>query len=69
MGWSFAVDVSSIFLASAAVGIHTEFLVETSETAHHFLTQSLFRIAIPIFFVLSGYYVEDALTDTGKLAK
>ena len=69
MGRNLAVDVSKIFLAIAVVGIHTQFLVETSDAAHHFLTQGLFRIAVPIFFVFNGYYVEEALNDSTKLKK
>lgn len=60
-----SLDLMRLILAFMVVGIHTSFLAEFSEPISYMLTQGLFRIAVPIFFIVNGYYFSVAL-DSGS---
>lgn len=46
-----ALDFFKILLAAMVVAIHSEVL-----NNNHFLVDGLFRIAVPIFFIINGYF-------------
>lgn len=49
------LDALKVLLSVMVVGIHADFLKEFP--LGHFLTsQGVFRIAVPIFFIINGYY-------------
>lgn len=52
---NFFVDALKVFLALMVVAIHCGFLKE-SPLLGFLTTQGIFRIAVPIFFVINGYY-------------
>jgi surface polysaccharide O-acyltransferase-like enzyme len=56
MGRNASLDLLKIFMAFAVVGIHAHFLNEFSPNISYFFTQVLFRMAVPIFFMINGYY-------------
>lgn len=43
-------------MALMVVALHTVFLRETSATASYIASNSLFRMAVPIFLLINGYY-------------
>ncbi len=51
-----ALDLLKVFMAFAVVGIHAGFLKEYSENISYIFTQGIFRLAVPIFFIINGYY-------------
>jgi surface polysaccharide O-acyltransferase-like enzyme len=51
-----ALDLLKVFMAFAVVGIHTGFLKEYSADISYIFTQGIFRLAVPIFFMINGYY-------------
>ncbi len=62
-----SVDAMKVTLAVMVVGIHTHFLSEVNQLVSYVLNQGLFRVAVPIFFIINGYYFSTAIT-SGKAA-
>lgn len=56
-----SLDIMKIILALMVVGIHTNFLAEFNGAVSYMLNQGVFRIAVPIFFIVSGYYFSTAM--------
>jgi len=53
---SLSIDILKIILAFMVVGIHSGFLEDVSALGRYLTTAGLFRIAVPIFFVINGFY-------------
>lgn len=51
-----ALDWLKLVLALMVVGLHSVFLRETSPQVSYWLSNSVFRMAVPIFLVINGYY-------------
>ena len=51
-----ALDSMKVLLALMVVGLHSGFLREISDEANFLTAEGLFRIAVPIFFILNGYF-------------
>ncbi|WP_426104712.1 acyltransferase family protein [Massilia sp. TSP1-1-2] len=51
-----ALDILKIILALMVVGIHASFLTEWSAVASYLTVNGLFRIAVPIFLLINGYF-------------
>ncbi len=51
-----SLDLLKILLSLMVVAVHSEFLKEYSFDVSYILTQSIFRMAVPIFFIINGYY-------------
>lgn len=58
-----ANDILKLILAVMVIGLHTDFLIETSTIGTHLTVNGIFRTAVPIFFVINGYYLSSALKD------
>ena len=56
-----AVDSLKVGLACMVVGIHGHVLKAESPWLSGLLTDGLFRVAVPAFFILNGYYLAPAL--------
>ena len=50
------LDYFKVLLAVFVVGIHTSFFIEYSETVSNLLVDGIFRIAVPTFFLINGYF-------------
>lgn len=50
-------------MAFMVVGIHAEFLKDISLAWSYFTAYGVFRIAVPVFLVISGFYFYQTLTD------
>jgi surface polysaccharide O-acyltransferase-like enzyme len=51
-----AIDVLRIALAFMVIGKHTHFLYEIHPALGYFLSDGLFRMAVPLFITISGFY-------------
>ncbi len=50
------LDIFKIVLALMVIGIHSNFLSELTTEGYYLITAGIFRIAVPIFFIINGYY-------------
>lgn len=58
-----SIDVLKLSLACMIVGLHSGFLGEFSDLWQWLTVTGLFRIAVPIFLIINGYYFYDNLTN------
>ncbi|MET0356969.1 MAG: acyltransferase family protein [Cellvibrio sp.] len=56
MNRSLSIDILKIILAILVVAIHSGFLTDISALGRYLTTAGLFRIAVPIFFVINGFF-------------
>lgn len=56
-----AIDWLRLALAVMVVALHGHFLTEIHQGAAYFLKNFVFRIAVPLFFLISGYYFRAAM--------
>lgn len=56
-----ALDILKVLLAVMVVGIHTYFLRDINSLAEYLTVNGVFRMAVPIFFLTSGFYFFQAL--------
>ncbi|ODM42347.1 acyltransferase family protein [Cereibacter johrii] len=56
-----SLDALKIVMAVMVVGLHAGFLRDLHPMASDFFTNCLFRIAVPTFLVINGYYLERQL--------
>lgn len=60
-----SLDMFKVLLACMVVGIHGFFLVDVSPLLAFLTEDGLFRIAVPIFFMINGYYFH-TVCDEGR---
>lgn len=51
------LDILKIIAALFVIGTHAGFLFEYSEVASQIVTNGIFRIAVPFFFCVNGYFL------------
>lgn len=51
-----SLDILKLLLAFMVVGLHAKFLADTSALGEFLTVNGLFRIAVPIFFIINGFY-------------
>lgn len=51
-----AIDIMKLFFAICIVGIHTNVLDHFSSRCNWYVTHLLFRLAVPFFFITSGFF-------------
>ncbi|MCU7938954.1 MAG: acyltransferase [gamma proteobacterium symbiont of Bathyaustriella thionipta] len=51
-----AVDILKIVLAFMVIGIHADFLADITLMGNYLTVNGIFRIAVPLFLVISGFY-------------
>lgn len=51
-----SLDVLKLAMAFMVIGIHTHFSSGISSTLDYLFTNGLFRIAVPIFMIINGFY-------------
>ena len=61
MSRNLAIDTLKLILTIMVVGLHADFLIESSTIGTHLTVNGIFRTAVPIFFVINGYYLSGAL--------
>jgi len=62
------LDYLKVVLAVLVVGLHAGFLEDVSPLLSFVTVNGLFRIAVPLFFVISGYYFFH-ISEKGRVAK
>lgn len=60
------LDAFKLFFAACVVAIHTYALDRVPELAAFWITQGIFRLAVPFFFVASGFMLGRKLYGEGK---
>ncbi len=50
------LDQAKVVLAIMVIIIHAEFLTDYSPKLDYFITQSLVRFSVPVFFIISGFF-------------
>lgn len=60
-----SLDILKVVMAAMVVGLHGGFLSEEMPAVSHFLVQGVFRIAVPTFFIITGFYLERQLAVHG----
>ncbi|RZJ46677.1 MAG: hypothetical protein EOO44_22645, partial [Flavobacterium sp.] len=68
MGRNLTIDILKIVLAFFVVFLHMNFLKDTYPTLSYVLVNGLFRIAVPVFLVITGFYFFH-IDNTKKLKK
>ncbi len=64
-----ALDILKFILAMSVLIIHFQPLKDFSQMAHHLSSDSLPRLAVPFFFMSTGYLIKDAMGDWDKLKR
>lgn len=62
MNRNLVLDLLKFFMAFMVVGIHSDLLHDHSTFFSTLLTSYLFRIAVPVFFMINGYFAASALS-------
>ncbi|WP_312346228.1 acyltransferase family protein [Chryseobacterium binzhouense] len=68
MGRNLSIDVLKIILAFFVVFLHMNFLKESNPALSYVLVNGLFRVAVPVFLIITGFYFFH-IDDTKKLKK
>lgn len=55
------LDMAKVLLALMVVGLHAHLLQDTLSNLGYLLVNGVFRVAVPIFLVINGYYLYDAI--------
>lgn len=61
-----SVDFFKLLFSLCVVALHTENAFMLSENANYYVTSLLFRLAVPYFFIASGYFLGKKLNKSGN---
>lgn len=61
-----SLDFLKLTMAFMVVGMHTGFLANFSPLAQYLSANGLFRIAVPVFLVINGYYFYPVIVKNGQ---
>jgi surface polysaccharide O-acyltransferase-like enzyme len=67
LGRNVALDILKLSMAFMVVGIHAEFLKDISVDWSYFTAYGIFRIAVPVFLLISGFYFYQTLENNKTL--
>lgn len=56
MSRNIALDILKLTMAFMVIGVHAEFLKGITSLGHYITVNGLFRIAVPIFLIINGFY-------------
>lgn len=62
-----SLDVLKLSMAFMVVGLHSRFLSDHTPLGSHLLANGLFRIAVPIFLIINGFYFFATLRKSGEI--
>lgn len=68
MDRNLSVDILKFVMAFFVVALHFSFLSDINKNIAFFLNQGLFRVAVPMFLLINGYYFE-RITTKGNYIK
>lgn len=58
-----SIDCLKFIFSLCIIGVHIHLFEDINIFAYRALTQSLFRIGVPFYFIVSGYYFVGKLED------
>lgn len=61
MNRNFFIDFLKIAMSFAVVGIHVDLMMDINPIIGNLLVNGIFRIAVPVFFLINGYFFYDAI--------
>lgn len=56
-----SLDILKLLMAFMVIGLHARFLSEFTSLGSYIFVNGLFRIAVPVFFVINGFYFASVL--------
>ena len=62
-----ALDWLKLVMAMAVVGIHTEPFIDAYAPLYYVLTQGIFRLAVPVFLMATGFYFSRMMENPGEM--
>jgi len=63
-----ALDILKLAMSLMVVGLHAGFLGEFTSLGQHLTVNGLFRIAVPIFFIVNGFYFYPVLSKNNQFS-
>ena len=60
-----AIDVGKIFFCICIIALHTGLFMSCSASTNYYITKIVLRLAVPFFFVASGYFLGKKLCKIG----
>ena len=69
MDRNLVVDYAKVAMALMVVAIHTSLFAAAPGPVNQLLTEGLFRIAVPVFFIFNGYYLGPSVHNRGATYK
>lgn len=63
-----SIDLLKLIFSLAIIAVHVHLFQDISTPLFRILTQSLFRISVPFYFIVSGYYFAGRLNDDRKVS-
>lgn len=61
------IDFLKLFFSFAIIAVHIHLFQDINTPLYRILTQSLFRVGVPFYFTVSGYYFAGRLNDDQKV--
>lgn len=61
---NYSIDYMRVICSLFVIGIHTNVFCEFSETVSTIITQCIGKMAVPFFFVVSGYFYSTKIMPT-----
>lgn len=61
MNRNITIDLTKLLMSFFIVALHCLFMLDINEYLHFYLKEGLFRIAVPLFLLISGYYFYNSL--------
>jgi len=58
-----ALDILKVTLAFMVVGLHADFLADITSTGSYLTVNGIFRIAVPLFLLINGFYFYSVLAN------
>lgn len=55
---NYSIDIFKLVLSFFVIGLHLHFFEDFNQKIGYFFNQGVFRIAVPIFLLINGYYFE-----------
>lgn len=67
MNRNIALDILKLSMAFMVVGLHSSFLSDITTLGGYLISQGLFRIAVPVFLLINGFYFYYVVSKSSQL--
>ena len=65
----YCIDILKLFFSVCVVALHTYLFLDTNPTLYWYSSHCIWRLAVPFFFVTSGYFFSQKLRNTNNQKK